>query len=547
MSDAWPPLLLGAAVGLPLAMLFACASRRIRDSMLPFVAIAPVPALAAALLVADGPPLVIGEGRVRCVLALDFAGSILLGVAALLWIAAGLYAASYMRDTAHRGRFTACWLMAAAGCLGAFIAADMVSLYLLLALLTLGACGMVLHDETAQAWRSSAVYLGLALAGEALLLIGMVMLAQATPGGSLLIRDASAVLPSLPQRDLILGLLVVGLGLKAGLVPLHVWMPLAHAAAPVPASAVLSGAVVKVGLIALGRFLPFEAALPEWGFALTAAGLFTALYGVAIGVTQAHPKAVLAYSSVSQMGLIIAVLGMGLTAKETDAPLAAAYYASHHVLVKGALFLAVGVYAATGARRAWPILVPVIVLALSLGGLPFTGGALAKYAVKGPLGEGLAGALANVSAAGTTLLMLHFVHRLRRSGAEDPAATAPRGLLLPWALIAVACIAVPWGMYLSVPGGIVANPLAPKALWAALWPMLAGAAVLLALDRWARGRLPRVPQGDIAVVIDAAERRAPGWCKRLARVDDALRQWPAAALSLVLVAVALGVAMLAGG
>ena len=540
MSGDSSPVLLAATVGLPLAMLFACVSRRLRDSMLSFVWVAPVPALAAALLAADGPPLVAGEGRVRFVFALDFPGSILLGVAALLWIVAGLYAASYMRAAPNRGRFAACWLMAAAGCLGAFVAADMVSLYLLLALLTLGACGLVMQEETPQAWRSSAVYLGLALAGEALLLMGMVMLAQATPGGSLLIRDAAAVLPSLPHYDLILGLLVAGLGLKAGLVPLHVWMPLAHAAAPVPASAVLSGAVVKVGLIALGRFLPFDATLPEWGLALTAAGLFTAFYGVVIGVTQRHPKAVLAYSSVSQMGLVIAVLGMGLSAKETDAPLAAAYYASHHVLVKGALFLAVGVYAATGARRAWPILVPVTVLALSLGGLPFTGGALAKYAVKGPLGEGLAGALANVSAAGTTLLMLHFVHRLRRSGgAEAPDARAPMGLVLPWAVIAVACVAVPWGLYLAVQDGIVSNPLAPKAVWAALWPVLAGAAIAFALDRWG-GRLPRIPQGDIAVAIDAAVRAAPGWGKRFARADWVLRQWPVAGVALAALVIAFG-------
>jgi len=547
MSAHWSAWLLAATVGLPLAMLLACIWKGIRERMLSLLAVAPVPALAAALVAADEPPFALGEGRVRLTLALDFPGSILLGVAALLWIVAGAYASTYMRDTPNRGRFAACWLMTAAGCLGVFVAADMVALYLLLALLTLGACGMVMHEETPQAWRSSAVYLGLALAGEALLLLGMVMLAHATPGGSLLIRDAAAVLPSLPERDVILALLVVGLGLKAGLVPLHVWMPLAHAAAPVPASAVLSGAVVKVGLIALGRFLPFEAALPEWGLALTAAGLFTAFYGVAIGVTQAHPKAVLAYSTVSQMGLIVAVLGMGLSAKETDAPLAAAYYASHHVLVKGALFLAVGVYAATDARRAWPILVPVTVLALSLGGLPLTGGALAKYAVKGPLGEGLAGVLANVSAAGTTLLMLHFVHRLRRSAPGEPGATAPVGLLLPWALIATACIAVPWGMYLSVPGGTVANPLAPKALWAALWPMLAGGAAVLAVDRWGRGRLPRVPQGDIAVAIDAAVGVAPKWGGRLERADDVLRQWPAASLALLVLVIAFGAAMWASG
>ena len=88
-----------------------------------------------------------------------------------------------------------------------------------------------------------------------------------------------------------------------GLVPLHVWLPLAHPAAPMPASAVLSGAIIKAGVIGLIRFLPFDGALPDWGAVLTAVGLLTAFYGVAVGITQANPKTVLAYSSVSQMGL----------------------------------------------------------------------------------------------------------------------------------------------------------------------------------------------------------------------------------------------------
>ena len=85
--------------------------------------------------------------------------------------------------------------MALAGCLGVFVAADMVSLYALLGLLTLGACGLVLHDDTPRARRAAAVYVGLALAGESLALLGFVMLATLTPGDSLLIRDAAAALP----------------------------------------------------------------------------------------------------------------------------------------------------------------------------------------------------------------------------------------------------------------------------------------------------------------------------------------------------------------
>jgi len=524
-------------------MLLFAVSGTLRRRLPVLLWVAPLPGIAASLLALDAPPFVMGGAGLRLTLALDRPGAVLLGVAALLWFAAGVYAATYMRGTGNGGRFTACWLMSAAGCLGVFVAADMISLYFCLALLTVGACGLVIHDETARARRSSAFYFALALGGESLLLVGMVLLAVASPGDSLLIHDAAAALPSLPERDVILALLIAGLGLKAGLVPLHVWMPLAHAAAPVPASAVLSGAVVKVGIIGLIRFLPLDALLPGWGVALTAAGLFTAFYGVVVGVVQAHPKAVLAYSSVSQMGLIVAVLGMGLSAADPGAGLSAAYYASHHVLVKGALFLTVGVIAATGPRHMWPVLVVATLLALSLGGLPLTGGALAKYAVKGPLGEGLAGTLANVSAAGTTMLMLHFVHRLRRSAAEEPRASAGAGLLLPWAFIAIASVVVPWGMYLTLPGDAVANPFEPKALWAGLRPVLAGVIALYALHRWARGRLPRVPEGDIAVVIDGAVRAAPGAGMAFERGDEWLRQWPVAVLGLVTLGVAFGIAL----
>ena len=160
-----------------------------------------------------------------------------------------------------------------------------------------------------------------------------------------------AALPGSPWRDAALALTIAGFGLKIALVPMHGWMPLAYTAAPIPAAAVLSGAAVKAGVIGLIRFLPFEAALPGWGDALVVFGFVSAFYGVAIGITQRNPKAVLAYSSISQMGVIAVVLGMGLSAADKGAALDAAFYAAHHVLVKSALFLAIGVVAATSSRR----------------------------------------------------------------------------------------------------------------------------------------------------------------------------------------------------
>ena len=304
----------------------------------------------------------------------------------------------------------------------------------------------------------------------------------------------------------------------------------------------LSGAIIKAGVIGLIRFLPFEGALPDWAGILTVVGLLTAFYGIAIGITQANPKTVLAYSSISQMGLVAAVLGMGLAAGDGGAARAAAFYAAHHVLAKGALFLAVGVVAAGGARL-WPVLLPAAVLALGFGGLPLTGGGLAKLAVKAPLGEGVVGLLATLAAAGSTLLMLHFLDRLRPASAPGPESSAPAGLALPWLAMAFAAVAVPWALFLAAGVGTLAEALAPADLWNGLWPVLLGGVLAVGLRRLG-DRLPRVPEGDMVVLAEPLSCASVAWGATLERVDGALRQWQVAGISLLALVVILGAAIL---
>jgi formate hydrogenlyase subunit 3/multisubunit Na+/H+ antiporter MnhD subunit len=526
----------------PLALLLSCTAPQARRLMPRLLALAPLPALAASMLAAHVPPLHVGGAPLELQFGLDMPGALLLGVAALLWIAAGAYAGSYLRESAHAGRFAACWLLAAAGCLGLFVAGDLVSLYAMLAMMTVGASGLVIHDGTLRAWRAGATYLGIALLAESVLLVAFIMLAVVMPGPGFAIDDAVRALASSPQRSTILALLIAGFGIKAGLVPLHVWMPLAHSAAPVPASSVLSGAVVKAGIIGLIRFLPADEALPAAGQLLAIAGFVTAFYGVLMGLTQRHPKAVLAYSSVSQMGVVVAVLGLGLAVGDGKAGITAAFYAAHHVLVKGALFLAVGV-AAAGAqgRRGW-VLAPALLLCLGLGGLPLTGGSVAKYAVKDVFGGPVAAALSAASAIGTTLLMLHFLRRLAIAEVKD-AGRAPAGLLLPWLVMAAAALALPWLLYAPAGLGAAAAALQPVALWQALWPVAAGAGLALVL-RGLADALPAVPEGDVAAAIAPAmrgTRRIGTWFEQL---DVALRGWTVASVGLVLVSVAIGLALL---
>ena len=205
-----------------------------------------------------------------------------------------------------------------------------------------------------------------------------------------------------------------------------------------------------------------------------------------VGITQRNPRVVLAYSSVSQMGFIIAVIGMGMLTGDGRAALAAAFYAAHHVLVKGALFLSVGVIAATGSRRLWPMLLPAAIIAVGLGGLPLTGGALAKFVADELLGDSTASKIATLSAIGTTLLMLQFLRRLAKTASPDPQATAPAGIVWPWLATAVVSLVVPWTLYLTVPS------------WNAARPALSRGAMESALARSARRRT-----GDCAVALVA--------------------------------------------
>ena len=535
--------LLAAALAVPLAVLLACASRRARDRMPSLLALAPTPALAAALLAADGTTLVLPEPPFRMTLILDEPGALLLGVAALLWILGGTYAAGSLRGDPHAGHFAEWWLLTLVGSLGVFITADLVSFYLTYSVVSLAAWGLIVHDGTPAARRTGIVYVALAVLGEAFLLMAFVFMAATIPDGSLLIRDAVAALPISPWRNTALILLILGFGLKIGLAPLHVWMPLAYTAAPIPAAAVLSGAAVKAGVIGVIRFFPLGAAMPKWGEALAAAGLFSAFYGVLVGITQQNPKTVLAYSSVSQMGLLAA--GLGMAAGDPGSVMGTSFSAANHVLVKGGLFLAIGVAATAGARP-WPVLIPAGMLALGLAGLPLTGGALAKLAVKAQFSEGVVGWLATLSAAGSALLMFHFLRRLAAVAPQrTPAITAAR-YTWAWLITAFAAVAVPWVLYPVAGSGSRLEAFTPAALWAALWPVLVGGLLAAALWRWGH-RLPRVPEGDVVVLGEGAAGAAAHWAEAIERGDVYLRQWPVASLLLLVLVVGLGAAMLRWG
>jgi formate hydrogenlyase subunit 3/multisubunit Na+/H+ antiporter MnhD subunit len=272
--------------------------------------------------------------------------------------------------------------------------------------------------------------------------------------------------------------------------PLHIWLPLAHPAAPTPASAVLSGAIVKAGIIGLMLFVPFASMA---GSALVVLGMVTAFAGALVGLRVHAPKAILAYSTISQMGLVIALVGAATQADGADmAP--AAFYAFHHGLAKGALFLGVALVAASGGgwRRAGLVLVALV--ALSVAGAPFTGGGLAKMMAKGDLPPWAEFAL-TLSAATTTLVLGWFLYRLATSvhgtGHDNNARGERPNMLVASSTtsLALAALILPWWLWSgwsSLPNDY---PLRGATIWSALWPVAIGVALIgtMAATRWPLG------------------------------------------------------------
>ncbi|MCC6954740.1 MAG: hypothetical protein IT290_11545, partial [Deltaproteobacteria bacterium] len=143
--------------------------------------------------------------------------------------------------------------------------------------------------------------------GSAALIAAFLLLAGATNSFDF---DALGQSPH-HHSSAIFGLLLIGFGMKAGLVPLHVWLPEAHPAAPSHASAVMSGAVINIGVYGIVRFLSLLGGGPLWwSVALIGIGLCTAVFGVLFALGQPELKRLLAYSSIENMGIITASFGL---------------------------------------------------------------------------------------------------------------------------------------------------------------------------------------------------------------------------------------------
>lgn len=520
-----PVAVAGPALGVPIALLLGERGARTL-----------VPALVAAGLVVTTAIFrgVTGNGAglsyalggwsppLGILLHADPLAATLLVAAALVVGAAALFARREFAPGSRASRhYWPLLLTVWSGVNAALVGQDLFHLFVALELLTFGAVPMVCLDGRGETVAAALRYLVFALIGSLLYLLGAGLLygIYGTLDLALLAERANAE----PSAAIAAALMTAGLLAKLALVPLHLWLPPAHASAPASASAVLSGLVVKGPFVVIVRL--WLDALPELAApaasVLVAIGLVTAFYAVVVGIAQEKPKAVLAYSTISQMGGVTAIFGMGLAHGDPTTAAAVGLVAANHALVKGACFLAAGVAARSSLGRAPIVFVPATLLALALAGMPGTGGALAKIAAKGPLGDGAVAWLAALSAAGTTLLMLHFVGLLRRSAPVDAGTRAPAGLLIPWLGAGAAALVVPWWLAGAVPGLDAMDAFAPAELATSIAPIGLGVALLYALRRF----------GIAAAVL---------------QIDARVREWSTANLALAALAILLAAAMLTG-
>jgi formate hydrogenlyase subunit 3/multisubunit Na+/H+ antiporter MnhD subunit len=462
---------------------------------------------------------------------LDQPGALMLAASTLLWIIGGLAASRWLKGQEGQGRMALWWLLTLCGSLGVFVAGDLVSFYAFYALASLPAYGLIAFSGGGEERHAGRVTLVAALVGEGLILAAFVMLAVAAGGPGFTIAEVMSALPQSPHCGLVIALVVVGFGLKIGLVPLHGWMPLSYAAGPLAATAVLSGATSKAGIIGLIRFLPLDNAMPEAGMLILAAGLLSAFYGAVLGLTQSNPRSVLAYSSISQLGQMAAVLGAGLAAGVPGAGVIVAYYAVYHVLTKGGLFLMLGAQAEGRRLPTWQIAFAAF-MALGFAGLPLTGGALGKLAFKDIAGGGVTGLLFSLAAIGSTVPMIHFL-KLASDTRRQPAAGAIPAVA--WLAAALAATLLQWGLFAEVAGVSPSYALKPNVILELLWPVAAGA--LLAWTMAALGtQLPRLPPGDIgAAALAVMERNATQIASFTTRLEFRAHQWSVSSLVLAVV------------
>lgn len=274
------------------------------------------------------------------------------GLVAFVWLAVGFYSFHYLKETRKQEMFYGFYLIALGVLQGIGLAGNLVTFYLFYEWMTLMTVPFVFYNRTKESIRASRKYLFYSVAGASFALAGIFLLAGNTEG----LQFAGGALNEAANRTEVLlaaVLLLIGFGTKAGMFPMHGWLPTAHPVAPAPASAVLSGVITKAGVLGIIRSLYYVIGMDYLaGTYVQTVFLSLALITVFMGSMLAYKEKILkkrlAYSTVSQVSYVL--FGLALF---TPAGFAAALlHVVFHSVIKNGLFLFAGtVIHQTGEER----------------------------------------------------------------------------------------------------------------------------------------------------------------------------------------------------
>lgn len=276
-------------------------------------------------------------GNLRTVMAL---------IALFLWLMTALVSPEYFRHAERVGRYYCFYLWTLGALMGVFLAGDLMTLFIFFEIMSFTSYVWVVQNETPQAIRASETYLFVAVIGGLTMLMGLFLLYFGCE--TLTLEGIVEKAPGLPMgRRLTIGLcILIGFGAKAGMFPLHIWLPKAHPVAPAPASALLSGILTKSGIfgvIAVTSWL-FDG-VAAWGNLLLIPAVITMVLGAVLAVFSTDLKRTLACSSMSQIGFILTGISMSclLGSHGSLAAYGSTLHVLNHSLIKLTLFVAAGV------------------------------------------------------------------------------------------------------------------------------------------------------------------------------------------------------------
>lgn len=399
-----------------------------------------------------------------------------LGFSALLWAAATVYAVSCEQDHPRQTRFWFFWTVAMSGNFLLLISLDPASFYVGFTLMSLAAYGLIVHYQGPLPRQAGRLYIQLAVLGEMLVYAGLMMRIHET-GDLMLFADWQTV----PIQTTTAWLLVIGFGLKAGFWPLHIWLPLAHPVAPAAASAVLSGAMLKAGILGIWQFIPLDSSFSlQYAPLLFYVALFSAFYGVAIGLLQQKTKTVLAFSSVSQISYLLMIMAFAWQDPQNLSVWISllAFYAVHHGLAKGALFLGAGLTSTYQLAR-W-LFALLFLPALALAGMPLTSGAVVKSLFKDSVSSSLFNAylpLLTLASLATALLVFRALSCMWRDQQQSGLRPAKKSQVYSCIFISLMPVLIPLSWPLMQQSFL--DSLSLSSIWKLLWPI--GLAAIFAL------------------------------------------------------------------